>query len=186
MPIARSTAANSSDTVLPDYLQPLAGCLLLALPMGISIVLYTNHVKEAAAMLTQAPVSEASATETNMPDEMRGPAPMEDAKPIARLQNPDLSRSSRRSRQAMVAADQQDAPEYRGILEPARQAMGMSKRISGKLVRPSVPASSSARLTYSRGWSQGNYPSHVKAALFGIWHHSTKRRPNAKAKSSRS
>ena len=174
MPIAWSTTANS-DNVLLDYLQPLAGCLLLALPMCISIVLYTNHVREAAAMLAQVPLPEASATETIVPDEMRGPAAMEHAAPIVQLQNPDLSRSSRRNRQAIVAANQRDAPEYGGTLVLAKRAMGMNKQISRKLVRPPVPASSRA-----------DYPSHVKAALFWIWHHSIKRHPHAKAKSTRS
>jgi hypothetical protein len=181
MPIAWSTTANS-DNVLLDYLQPLAGCLLLALPMCISIVLYTNHVREAAAMLAQVPLPEISATETIVPDERRGPAAMEHAAPIVQLQNPELSSSSRRNRQVIVAANQQDGPEYRGPLELARRAMGMNKQISRKL----VPSSSSVRLTYSRGWSGADYPSHVKAALFWIWHHSTKRHSHAKAKSTRS
>jgi hypothetical protein len=51
MPTARSAAANAPDNVLSDCLQPLGGCLLLALPMCISIVLYTNHVKDTAAIV---------------------------------------------------------------------------------------------------------------------------------------
>jgi hypothetical protein len=186
MPTARSAAANAPDNVLSDCLQPLGGCLLLALPMCISIVLYTNHVKETAATHVQLSDSRASATETNLPNEMRGPAAGDDAAPIVALQKSDVFLSSRQNKQTSVAAIRQEAPDYRGTFDPAKRAMGINERNSQKLIRPPVPASNSARLTISRGWYRANYPSHVKATLIAIWHQSLKRRSNAKEKSTRS
>ena len=188
MPVASPTAANPPDVGLSDYLQPLAGCLLLALPMCITIVLYTNHVKEAAAMLSQVPVSRASAAETLASNSALGPAALEKRALMAQSPKSDISLSSRQSKLAGPPAKEKDASDYRSVLEPDQRAMGAKKQFARKLIRPPFAGSSTARLTFSRGWSRTNYPSHVKAGLIAVWHQSHKRsrRQNAEAKSTRS
>jgi hypothetical protein len=178
MPVARPTAANPPDVGLSDCLQPLAGCLLLALPMCIAIVLYTNHVKEAAAMLSQLPLSRASAAETLGSNSALGPAALEKRALMAQSPKSDVSLSSRQSNLAGPPANEKDAPDYR--LKPDKRAIGAKKRFAWKLIRPPVAGSSTARLTFSRGWSRTNYPSHVKAGLIAVLHQSQKRGQDAK------
>ena len=180
MPIARPTAVNPPDVGLPDYLQPLAGCLLLALPMCITIVLYTNHVKEAAAMLSQVPVSRASAAETLVSNSPLGPAAPEKRALTAQSAKSALSLSSRQSKLAGPPANGKDASDYRSVLESDQRAMGVKNHFARKLIRPPVAGSSTARLTFSRGWSRTNYPSHVKAGLIAVGHQSRKRGQDAK------
>src|SRR6202023_3025310 len=95
MPVARPTAVNPPNVGHSDYLQPLAGCLLLALPMCIAIVLYTNHVKEAATTLSQVPDSRAAAAETLVSNSALGPAAPENRALMAQSPKSDVSLSSR-------------------------------------------------------------------------------------------
>ena len=55
MSIAKPTAANTREIVLPDSMQLLLAVLLLALLFCIPIVILTNHVKRAAAILASRP-----------------------------------------------------------------------------------------------------------------------------------
>jgi hypothetical protein len=182
MPIARPTAANPPDVGLPDYLQPLIGCLLLAMPMCISIVLYTNHVKEAAAMLSQVSVSRASAAETLASNHPLEPAALEKRTLTAQSPKSDISLSSGQS----PLANKKDASDYRSVLEPDQRAMVAKKQLARKPIRPPVAESSTA--IFSRGWSRINYPSHAKAGFIAVGHQSHKRsrRQNPEAKSTHS
>jgi hypothetical protein len=180
MPVARPTAANPPDVGLSACLQPLAGCLLLALPMCIAIVLYTNHVKEASAMLSQLPLSRASAAETLGSNSALGPAALEKRALMAQSPKSDVSPSSRQSSLAGPPVNEKDALDHRIRFEPDKQAMGAKKRFARKVIRPPVAGSSTARLTFSRGWSRTNYPSHLKAGLIAVWHQSQKRGQDAK------
>ena len=180
MPVARPTALNPPNVGHSDYLQPLAGCLLLALPMCIAIVLYTNHVKEAATTLSQIPDSGAAAAETLVSNNTLGPAALGKTALMAQSPNSDVSLSSRQSKLGGPPANEKDASDYRSVLEPDERAIGAKKRFARKLIQPPVAGSSTARLTFSRGWSRPNYPGHAKAGLIAVWHQSQKRGQDAK------
>jgi len=164
MPISSPNAENSGE-VFP-HLQLLLGCLLLALSLCIPIVIYTDHVKRAAAMIAPILNSQASAAETFVPAKIAETGAFE--RDILRAQLPDagvfLARSQNQS--ARVAPNSKSAPDHGSGDEFATQKLDRSKRILRKL----TPAAQrrSAIPTLSRTWSRNNSPRRVKAALIAI------------------
>jgi hypothetical protein len=186
MPITSPTAENCREIVLPEHLQLLLACLFLAFLLCIPIIAYTNHLKQAAAMLAPVPYSQSSAAETITPLEISGPGPIEGAGSTVQVQNAGLLLNETPNQSARVAPNRKSALDGRGGDELASQKTGTSKRILHKQISPLATSGRSATPTPSRTWSRNDSPKHVKAALIAIWHQTLKRPQNNKIKSSRS
>ena len=150
MSIAKPTVANARELVLPDSLQLLSVVLVLALLLCIPIIVLTNHVKRAAAILASVPYSQSSAAETIPQPDLQGPRALEAAAPIAQPQ--------------------------RGGVAITPQETGISNRILTKLSQTRAVRGRRMSSTLSRTWFRTNSPRHVTAALIAISHQPSKRR----------
>ena len=150
MSIAKPTVANAREIVLPDSLQLLLVVLVLALLLCIPIVVLTNHVKRAAAILASVPYSQSSAAETIPQLDIQGPSALETVAPIA--QPP------------------------RGGVTITPQETGISGRILPKLSQTRAAQGRRMSSTLSRTWLRTSSPRHVTAALIAISHQPSKRR----------
>jgi hypothetical protein len=148
MSIVKPTVANA--LVLPDSLQLLSVVLLPALLLCIPIIVLTNHVKRAAAILASVPYSPSSAAETIPQPDIQGPRAHEAAASIAQPQ--------------------------RGGVAITPQETGMSNRILTKLGQTRAVRGRRTSSTLSKTWFRTNSPRHVTAALIAISHQPSKRR----------
>jgi hypothetical protein len=150
MSIAKPTVANPREFVLTGSLQLLSVVLLLALLLCIPIIVLTNHVKRAAAILASVPYSPSSAAETIPQPDIQGPRALEAAPPIAQPQRGDVA------------------------ITP--QELGISNRILAKLGQTRAVRGRRTSSTLSKTWFRTNSPRHVTAALIAISHQPSKRR----------
>jgi hypothetical protein len=178
MPIATPTAESSREIALPDYLQLLLGCFLLALLFCIPIIVYTNHVKRAAATLAASPYSQAAAAEIIAPLNIRGPEALAEAAPKSPLQTAGVLLNARQNQSAGMAPNRTPAPDQRGGDVLASQETGMVKRIIHKFIPTPAARGRSVSLTLFRARSRTNFRSHTKAALIAIWHQTFKQHQN--------
>jgi len=151
MSIAKPTVANAREIVLPDSLQLLLVVLVLALLLCIPIVVLTNHVKRAAAILASVPYSQFSAAETIPQLDIQGPSALETVAPIAQPPRGGVTIT----------------PQETGISNPILPKLfSPTRAVRGRRVSP----------TLSRTWFRTNSPRHVTAALIAISHQHSKRR----------
>lgn len=163
MPIASPTAQKSGEAF--PHLQILSGCLLLALSLCIPVVIYTDHVKRAAAMI--APILNSSAAETFVPAKIAEAGALEGDTPRVQLQDADFLLATSQHQSAGVDPNSGSAPERRSGDERASRKPEMSRRNMRKPT-PGVQLRSVAP-TPARTWSRNNSPRRVKAALISLW-----------------
>jgi hypothetical protein len=178
MPIVTPTTENLRAVILPDYLQLLLGCLFLALFLCIPIVVYTNHLKNAAETIAPVYSAGASAAEPIASRNIRGPETVQESGSIAQ---------ATQKQSAVVTSSRTSLPKRKG---GDQLSMLIKMRMSLRNVRTPAPApaarSRSTAPSVSKAWSRANSSRHGKAELIAIWHQSLKRSQNAKIKSSRS
>ena len=150
MSIAKPTVANARELVLPESLQLLSVVLVLALSLCIPIIVLTNHVKRAAAILDPVAYSQSSAAETIPQPDLQGPRALEAAETLAQPQ--------------------------RGGVAITPQETGISNRILTKLSQKRAVRGRRMSSTLSRTWFRTNSPRHVTAGLIAISHQPSKRR----------
>src|SRR5271165_6029640 len=136
MSIDKPTVANAREIVLPDSLQLLLVVLLLALLLCIPIIVLTDHVKRASAILASVPYSQSQspAAETIPQPDTQGSGALEAAAPIAQVQ--------------------------RGGVAITPQETGISDQILPNLKMRAVRGRSMSS-TLSRTWFRTNSPRHV-------------------------
>src|SRR5271165_3624297 len=139
MSVDNPTVANAREIVLPDSLQLLLVVLLLALLLCIPIIVLTDHVKRASAILASVSYSQSQspAAETIPQPDIQGPGALEVAAPIAQLQ--------------------------RGGVAITPQETRTSNRILSKLNQTRAVRGRSMGSTLSRTWFGTNSPRHVTA-----------------------
>ena len=157
MPIV-TTAANSRVIVLPDYVQLLLGLLLVTLFLCVPIVVYTNHVKRAAAMADPVRSAQASTPETIAPLNIPGPEKLAGAATIP-PSHPEGS-SSRNTTQIhsgtmssmrtttpnYIIGDELATPKRRTSIRIVRKSGGPAPPVWGRSASPTLP----------RAWSRAN------------------------------
>jgi hypothetical protein len=187
MPIV-TTTANSRAIVLPDYVQLLLGFLLVTLFLGVPIVVYTNHVKWAAAMADPVRSAQASAPGTIAPLNIPAAEKLAEAATIS-PSHPEgsSSRNTTQIHSGTMSSMRTSTPNYISGDELATAKRRTSIRIVRKSGGPTPPARGrSAGPTLPRAWSRANSSRNGKAVLIAIWHQTFKRSQNSKIKSSRS
>ena len=186
MPIV-TTAANSRAIVLPDYVRLLLGLLLVTLFLCVPIVVYTNHVKRAAAMANPVRSAQASAPETIAPLNIPAAEKLAEAATIS-PSHPEgsSSRNTTQIHSGTMSSMRTSTPNYISGDELATPTRHTSIRIVRKS-GPTPPArGGSAGPTLPRAWSRANSSRNGKAVSVAIWHQTFKRSQNSKIKSSRS
>jgi hypothetical protein len=150
MSIPKPTVANAREIVLPDSMQLLLVVLLLALLFCIPIVVLTNHVKRAAAILASVPYSQSLAAETIPQPDIQGLGALEAAAPIAQPQRDGVAIT----------------PQETEITNRILTTLSQTRAIRGRRMSS----------TLSRTWFRTNSPRNVTAALITISHQHSKRR----------
>lgn len=174
MSIAKPSADNSQEIVLPDFLQLLLGGLFLVLLLCIPIVVLTKHAKLAAAMPVPVTYSEAPAAETNAPPDTHGPGALEVPSPIAQSQIESASFSASGSPSVSRASNGTLAGRDGNVL--SSQETEKSQRLLHRATAGPAARARSAKRTLSRDWFRTKVPSHIKAALIAIWQRNFKQR----------
>jgi len=186
MPIAPPIAEEQREIVPSEHLQLLLGCLILGFVLCGSMVVYTNHVKEALTALAQVPYSGSSAAETTAPLSLRPPELLEETTSIAQPQSLEVSLKAQPNKPASVTSDRKLHPVHRSGDESGWQTNTFNQRLVQNLIRtPSKRGNPNAHPTLAGAWSQTDFPRHTQVALIEMQRQTAKRK-NAKEKSSRS
>jgi hypothetical protein len=112
MPIAPPLTEEQREIVSSEHLQLLLGCLILGFVLCGSMVVYTNHVKEALTALAQVPVSGNSAGETTAPLSLRTPGLLEETTSIAQPQSLEVSLKAQPNKLASVTSNRKLHPVH--------------------------------------------------------------------------
>jgi hypothetical protein len=182
MPIAQ----EQREIVPSEHLQLLLGCLVLGFVLCGSMVVYTNHVKEALNAPAQVPYSGSSAAETTAPLSLRPPGLLEETTSIAQPQSPEVSLKAQPNKPASVTSSRKLHPVHRSSDESGWQTTTFNQRLVQNLIRTaSKRGNPNAHPTLAGAWSQTDFPRHAQGALIEMQRQTAKRK-NAKEKSSRS
>jgi hypothetical protein len=184
MPIAPPLAEEQREIVPSEHLQLLLGCLVLGFVLCGSMVVYTNHVKEALTALAQVPVSGNSAGEITAPSNLRTPGLLEETTSIAQAQSLEVSLKAQPNKLASVTSNRKSHPVHRTGDESGWPTATFSQRLIPKLSRAtSKRGNLMAHPTFAVAWSQTDFPRHSHGAFIEMQRQATKR-SNAKEKSS--
>jgi hypothetical protein len=177
MTYATPVAEDSHEIVLPDHLQLLLGCLLLGLLFCGSIAVYTNHVREAAAILAQLPDSGSSSNATMPPASIESPGVRENSSPIVQSQSSDGFLKVKQNKPAVANLTRKSPPALRGGDAIALQTRAIHRRIARTLVgKPATSRVERSHPTPPVGWFRTNLPRHSKTALIEVWRQTHKPR----------
>jgi hypothetical protein len=176
MPIAPLIIEEQPEIVPSEHLQLLLGCLILGFVLCGSMVVYTNHVKEALTALAQVPYSGSPGAETMAPLSLRPPGLLEDTSIVQAQPN----------KPASVTSNRKLHPVHRSGDESEWQTTTFNQRLVQKLVRTtSKRCNPNAHPTFAGAWSQTYFPHHARGAFIEMQRQTAKGK-NAIEKSSRS
>jgi hypothetical protein len=181
MPIASPIAESSQDVVSSEHPQLLIVCLLLGLIFCGGIVLYTNQVKEKAALLAQ----DSYSADVIPPSNSTGSSSVPGTVSIDRSQHSDASLNVARNKQPSIAGNHKSAPDHPFDAlslahgKPGRNDIASQKVASSKSgLRKQLPppaARGSSSLTPSRNRFRNSLSSHHRTTLIALWRQSLKR-----------
>jgi hypothetical protein len=185
MPIAPPIAEEQREIIPSEHLQLLLGCLILGFVLCSSIVVYTNHLKEAVAALAQIPYSGSSAAETMAPVSLPTPGLLEEATSIAQPQSVEISLPAQPNKPARVNPNRKLHRVHRNG-ESGWQTTPFNQRLVQKLIRTTPKRDHSiGHPTFAGAWYQTDFRHHPHGAFIEMQRQTAKGK-NAKDKSSRS
>jgi hypothetical protein len=186
MPIAPSIAEEQREIIPSEHLQLLLGCLILGIALCGSIMVYTNHVKEALTVLGQVPDSGSSTAETMEPPSLRPPELVEETTSIAQPHSLAVSLNPQPNKPASVTSNRKWHPVHRGGDKSGWQTTTSNQRLVQNLNRTtSKRGNPIGHPTFAGAWYQMYFPHHAHGAFIEMQRQAAKRK-NAKKKSSHS
>lgn len=186
MPIAPSIAEEQREIIPSEHLQLLLGCLILGIALCGSIMVYTNHVKEALTVLGQVPDSGSSTAETMAPPSLRPPELVEETTSIAQPHSLAVSLNPQPNKPASVTSNRKWHPVHRGGDKSGWQTTTSNQRLVQNLNRTtSKRGNPIGHPTFAGAWYQMYFPHHAHGAFIEMQRQAAKRK-NAKKKSSHS
>jgi hypothetical protein len=133
MPIAPPIGEVQREIVPSEHLQLLLGCLILGFVLCGSMVVYTNHVKE--ALTAQVLYSGGSAAETVAPMSLQTSGLLEEPPSIAQPQSLEVSLKAEPNKPAGVPSNRKLHPVHRSGDESEWQTTTVNQRLVHKLIR---------------------------------------------------